>query len=174
MRNVFLGLGSNLGDRLGYLREAVQAIQGEQGETSLSPVYETEPLGGPSGQGPYLNMVVRLVTDLPARGLLMLCHELETRAGRVRGEHHGARTLDVDILLVEGETVATGDLVVPHPRMWERKFVLAPLRDLEPGLVPEDVFQRATGRVWKFGTVPASGWRSGGRGDTMNGRSSMA
>ncbi len=150
MRHVYLGLGSNLGDRLAYLREAIRAISGEK---VLSPVYETEPVGGPSDQGPYLNMVVRLTTDRSATELLGLCHDLENKAGRVRRERNGARTLDVDILLIEGETIATDDLIIPHPRMWDRKFVLAPLRDLAPDLVSEDVFHKATGEVRKVAAL---------------------
>ncbi|MHB8263888.1 MAG: 2-amino-4-hydroxy-6-hydroxymethyldihydropteridine diphosphokinase [Acidimicrobiales bacterium] len=150
MRNVFLGLGSNLGDRSAYLREAIRAIPGEK---AVSSVYETEPVGGPAGQGPYLNIVVRLVTDQSATELLELCHDLENKAGRVRRERNGARTLDVDILFIEGETIATSDLVVPHPRMWGRKFVLAPLRDLEPDLVSEDDLQKAAGEVRKVAVI---------------------
>ena len=104
--------------------------------------YETEPVGGPSGQGPYLNLVVEIETDASARQLLGICHRLESAAGRVRGERWGPRTLDVDILWIDGETVDEPDLQVPHPRMCERRFVLAPLDDLAPDLVPhgwEDV-----------------------------------
>ena len=132
----YLGLGSNLGDRRAHLREAVAGIPDV---VAVSPVYETEPVGGPAGQGPYLNLVVALDTDRSPRELLDLAQALEAGAGRVRTGHHGPRTLDVDVLLVGDLCVREPDLVVPHPRMWERRFVLAPLADLASGEV------RATG-----------------------------
>jgi 2-amino-4-hydroxy-6-hydroxymethyldihydropteridine diphosphokinase len=129
----FLGLGSNLGDRAGHLAAAVAATPDR---VAVSPVYETEPVGGPGGQGAYLNLVVELDTARTPEALLALCHDLERAAGRVRTERWGPRTLDVDVLWVDGVTVDEPDLTVPHPRMWERGFVLAPLHDLAPDLVP--------------------------------------
>jgi 2-amino-4-hydroxy-6-hydroxymethyldihydropteridine diphosphokinase len=102
----------------------------------VSPLYETAPVGGPSGQPWYLNLVVGVRTHSSPRQLLELAHELEGRAGRVRTVRFGPRTLDVDVLLVGDLSVDEDDLVVPHPRMWERAFVLAPLEDLDPSLVP--------------------------------------
>jgi 2-amino-4-hydroxy-6-hydroxymethyldihydropteridine diphosphokinase len=113
---------------------------------AVSPVYETAPVGGPAGQGPYLNCVVRMTTDLTPRELLGLAGELETRAQRVRGERDGARTLDVDVLLVDDLEVDEPDLTVPHPRMWSRAFVLAPLEDLDPLLVPAGWRERLGGK----------------------------
>ena len=133
---VFLGLGSNMGDRMGHLRSAVGALARLDAELSVSPVYETAPLGGPEGQGSYLNCVVRLRTELGPHQLLEIAGGLEAEAGRVRGERNGPRTLDVDILLFGDLSIAEPDLVVPHPRMYERGFVLAPLEDLDPGRVP--------------------------------------
>ena len=115
-----------------------------------SPVYETAPVGGPPGQGCYLNAVVELQTSLGPRQLLDLCHRLEDEAGRVRSEHHGPRPLDVDVLLVEGVTLDEPDLVVPHPRMWERPFVLIPLADLAPDLVPEKPEDRSVRLVGRL------------------------
>jgi 2-amino-4-hydroxy-6-hydroxymethyldihydropteridine diphosphokinase len=129
----FLGLGSNLGDRLAYLQGAVDALPDV---VATSPVYETDPVGGPGGQGPYLNAVVELDTALSARELLDWCGRCEAAAQRVRVERWGPRTLDVDVLWVEGAEVDEPDLVVPHPRLWERSFVLIPLADLAPDLVP--------------------------------------
>ena len=126
----YLGLGSNLGDRRAHLRAAVAALPDV---VAVSPVYETEPVGGPPGQSPYLNLVVALETDLSPRELLELGNHLEEAAGRVRTEPDGPRTLDVDVLLVGDLTVHEDDLVVPHPRMWQRRFVLAPLADLAEG-----------------------------------------
>jgi 2-amino-4-hydroxy-6-hydroxymethyldihydropteridine diphosphokinase len=146
----FLGLGSNLGDREGYLREAVASLTGVVG---VSPVYETDPVGGPDGQGPYLNLVVELDTDLSARQLLGVCHRLESAADRVREQRWGPRTLDVDILWTDGEPIDEPDLQVPHPRMYERRFVMAPLADLAPDVAPEDWSDRAVGRVRKVGPL---------------------
>lgn len=129
----FLSLGTNLGDRWGHLRRAVAEMPDL---VRVSPVYETEPVGGPLGQGRYLNAVVELETELGPRQLLRVCQRLEEAAGRVRRERHGPRTLDVDVLMVGEATVDDPDLSVPHPRMWERPFVLVPLADIAPDLVP--------------------------------------
>lgn len=131
MTRVLLALGSNLGDRRQYLSDAVAAIPGV---TAVSDVYETKPVGGPD-QGPYLNLVVSLDSDLAPRELLELCHRLERQAGRVRRVRWGPRTLDVDILWVDGTTVDEPDLVIPHPRMRDRAFVMVPLADVAPDLV---------------------------------------
>ena len=129
----FLGFGSNLGDRVAYLRDGVAGVPDLVG---VSDVYETAPVGGPE-QGSYLNLVVELSTDLNARALLDVCQNLESAAQRVRQQRWGPRTLDVDVLWVDGETVAEPDLEVPHPRMFERSFVLIPLHDLAADLLPE-------------------------------------
>lgn len=132
-RRVFLGLGSNLGDRRRYLAEAVASMPDV---VAVSPVYEAAAVGGPPNQSAYLNIVVELETDLSPRELLGVCHRLETAAERVRLERWGPRTLDVDILWMEGVRVDEPDLTIPHPRMSERDFVLLPLHDLAPELVP--------------------------------------
>lgn len=131
----YLGLGSNLGDRLGHLRQAVESLGAIDASLAVSPVYETAPVGGPE-QGPYLNCVVRLDTELSPLELLDLAQRLESQAGRVRTVRNGPRTLDVDVLLIEGVQLQTAELTVPHPRMRERAFVLAPLEDLDGALVP--------------------------------------
>jgi len=129
----FLGLGSNMGDRRRYLQDAVTDLPDV---VAVSPVYETDPVGGPD-QGPYLNLVVELDTARSARDLLGIAHRLEAAAGRVRVEHWGPRTLDIDVLLVGDATINEPDLIVPHPRLWERSFVLIPLHDLAPDIVGE-------------------------------------
>lgn len=139
----FLGLGSNLGDREALLRRAVASLPDL---VAVSPVYETDPVGGPE-QGPYLNAVAELDTDKSPRQLLELCRLLELDAERVRIERWGPRTLDVDVLLVGDLTVDEPDLQVPHPRLWQRRFVLAPLADLAPDLVPPDRLAAADGDV---------------------------
>ncbi len=133
----YLALGSNLGDRLAHLRRAVARLRALDGAARASPVYETAPVGGPAGQGPYLNCVVRLEGDHAPEVLLGLAHELEADAGRVRAERFGPRTLDVDVLLVDGYASDDPVLTVPHPRMTERAFVLAPLEDLDARAVPD-------------------------------------
>jgi 2-amino-4-hydroxy-6-hydroxymethyldihydropteridine diphosphokinase len=146
----FLGLGSNLGDRWTYLRAAVAALPDV---VAVSPVYETSPVGGPEGQGPYLNCVVELDTDLGPRELLELARRLEAEAQRERKERWGPRTLDVDVLLVGDLTFDEPDLVVPHPRMWERRFVVAPLADLAPELAPPGWGTRLAGDVTPAGRI---------------------
>lgn len=146
----YLGLGSNLGDRWAMLRDAVRSLDGV---VAVSPVYETDPVGGPGGQGQYLNVVVALDTALSPRQLLGVCHRLESAADRIRDERWGPRTLDVDILWTDGDEVHEEDLEIPHPRMWERRFVLAPLADLAPELVPDELLERAEGRVTRVGTL---------------------
>ena len=126
-----LALGSNLGDRRALLQGAVDGLPDV---VAVSDVYETSPVGGPD-QGPYFNAVVRLETDLGARALLEVAQQCEAAAERVRLERWGPRTLDVDVLWVDGEEVDLPDLVVPHPRMFERMFVLVPLRDVAADLV---------------------------------------
>jgi 2-amino-4-hydroxy-6-hydroxymethyldihydropteridine diphosphokinase len=151
-RRAFLGLGSNLGDRMAHLERAVALLEAGGGLRAVSPVYETEPVGGPP-QDPYLNVVVELVTAEPARTLLARCQALEADAGRVRSVRFGPRTLDADVLLVGEEVVDDPDLAVPHPRMFERRFVLAPLADLAPELVPPGTLESAVGAVRRVGTL---------------------
>ena len=145
MARAFLGLGSNLGDREALLAAAVDRLVAV-GLVRVSPTYVTDPVGGPE-QGAYLNVVAELDTDLSARQLLSVCARLEAAAARIRAERWGPRTLDVDVLWVEGVALDEPDLVVPHPRMWERRFVLAPLRDLAPDLVSEAAVAAAEGEV---------------------------
>jgi 2-amino-4-hydroxy-6-hydroxymethyldihydropteridine diphosphokinase len=135
----YLGIGSNLGDRLAYLQFAVDELARRPGihVVGVSRVYETEPVGGPP-QDAYLNAVVAIETDLDPNELLHVCRLIEERAERVRVERWGPRTLDVDVLLLGSWRVDVFDLTLPHPRMWERGFVLAPLRDVAPELVAAD------------------------------------
>ena len=139
-----LGLGSNLGERERYLREAIGSLSGV---TAVSSTYETEPVGGPGGQGPYLNLVVEIDTDLTPRQLLGVCHRLEAAAGRVREERWGPRTLDVDILWMDGVTVQEPDLEIPHPRMRQRNFVMVPLAEIAPDVAGEGWEADAAGEV---------------------------
>lgn len=132
----YLALGSNLGDRWAHLRQAAAALRELDAHLTVSSVYETAPVGGPDGQGPYLNCVVGLETTLEPLELLSFAQRLEAAAGRVRTVRDGPRTLDVDVLLVGSTVTESAELTVPHPRMYERGFVLAPLEELDAGLVP--------------------------------------
>lgn len=145
----FLGLGSNLGDRLAYLRDAVDSLADV---VAVSSVYETDPVGGPD-QDAYLNIVVELDTELTARQLMSVGQRLQAAAERVQTERWGPRTLDVDVLWIDGVTVDEPDLQVPHPRMFERRFVLAPLAELAPELVPDEALVEAVGSVAVVGPL---------------------
>lgn len=132
----YIGLGANLGDRLDSLREAVRLLGFGQGIVvkRCSPVYETEPVGGPP-QGRFLNAVLDIQTGLEPEFLLERCEEVENAMGRERIERWGPRTIDIDILLYGDAIVRSETLEIPHPRMHERAFVLTPLADLAPEVV---------------------------------------
>jgi 2-amino-4-hydroxy-6-hydroxymethyldihydropteridine diphosphokinase len=146
MTRAFLGLGTNLGDRRGELLRAVTTLEKTGELVGVSNLYETEPVGGPP-QDPFLNIVVALETTQTPEELLVTCQALETTAERVRTVRFGPRTLDVDVLYVEGETRDSASLTVPHPRMFERAFVLAPLRELAPDLVTDALIETSVGDV---------------------------
>jgi 2-amino-4-hydroxy-6-hydroxymethyldihydropteridine diphosphokinase len=153
----FLSLGSNLGDRWSHLRRAVDQLRAgsDPAVTAVSQVYETDPVGGPDDQGPFLNLVVELAVPVavdPYR-LLEQCHRLEAAAGRVRSVRWGPRTLDADLIWIDGVAVDDPELTVPHPRWRERRFVLAPLGELAPDLVGPDDLAAAGGGVRVVGMV---------------------
>lgn len=148
MTRAFVGLGSNLGDRARHLRDAVAALQ----PVAVSDVYETEPVGGPE-QGPYLNLVVQVDWAGEPEALLERCRALETAAARVRSERWGPRTLDADVLWIDGVEVDAPDLTVPHPRMWQRRFVLEPLAELAPDLVDDAAIAGSDGAVERLGPL---------------------
>jgi len=128
---VFIGLGSNLGDRLAFLKAAVSALRAtpgiEVGRTSS--VYETKPVG--PHQPLFLNAVVELRTDIEARQLLSRMKEIETQVGRMPDKHWGPREIDLDLLLYGSEVIDEPDLAVPHPEMTGRAFVLVPLLEID-------------------------------------------
>lgn len=132
---VYIAMGSNLGDRWAYLKSAVEGL-GElalDGRVEVSSIYETEPWG-PIVQGPFLNGVVRMWTALTPYELHSALFQLEERLGRTGREvRWGPREIDLDILLYGDRIVKTLQLEIPHPRMLERRFVLVPLAELEPG-----------------------------------------
>lgn len=130
----FLGLGSNIEDRLDHLQAGVDGLHAQHGlrVDAVSGVYQTTPVGGPP-QDDYLNMAVRVATTRAPCGVLRACHRVERAAGRRRTVRWGPRTLDVDVLLYDDRTIATRRLVVPHPRLAERPFALVPLIEVAPG-----------------------------------------
>ncbi len=132
----FIGLGGNLDEPLARFLEARQWLDAHLRISVIasSPLYQTAPVGGPTGQNDYLNAVLELATSLSPTELLQYCLELEQRGGRQRGVRWGARTLDIDLLLVDDLICSTPQLTLPHPRLHRRSFVLQPLCDLVPDL----------------------------------------
>jgi 2-amino-4-hydroxy-6-hydroxymethyldihydropteridine diphosphokinase len=132
-----VALGSNLGDRRAYLLRAAAALREHLGVSSvrLSSLYETAPVGGPAGQGPYLNAAAEVETTLPPEELLRLLLAVEAENGRVRTVADAPRTLDLDLLLYGDEVRSDPGLILPHPRMHERAFVLVPLAEIAPGRI---------------------------------------
>ncbi len=132
--DAYIALGANLGRPLETLRWAVTEV-GLLGEVrGVSKLYRTAPVGGPPGQPDYLNAALCLRTRLPPLELLAALHDAEARAGRERRERWEARVLDLDLILYGHRVEAGPPLTLPHPRAWERAFVLAPLSDLNAGL----------------------------------------
>jgi 2-amino-4-hydroxy-6-hydroxymethyldihydropteridine diphosphokinase len=131
--DVVVGLGSNLGDRLGVMREAVRRIDllPSARITARSRVYETAPVGGVA-QGPFLNAAVTVAWDAEPSALMAALLEVERELGRVRDVRWGPRTIDLDVLWIDGLVVTEPSLVVPHPALHERAFALAPLLDVAP------------------------------------------
>jgi 2-amino-4-hydroxy-6-hydroxymethyldihydropteridine diphosphokinase len=129
---IYIALGSNLGNREAHVRSALILLQ-EDGQVRVvrcSSLHETEPVGGPAGQGMYLNAVAEVMTELPPRQLLSRMLQVETRLGRVRSVPNAPRTIDLDLLLYGNAVLDEPDLAVPHPRMWERDFVMKPLAEV--------------------------------------------
>ena len=130
-----LGLGTNLGDREGNMAAALDALEKLPCTRllAMSNMYETAPFDVVSAQADYLNRCVLLETGLEAQALLGRCLGIETELGRVRTEYHGARTIDIDLLLCQGVECRTETLTLPHPGILQRAFVMVPLSDLFPG-----------------------------------------
>ena len=132
----YIGLGSNLGDRRGNLLAALEYLRATPGIVvrAVSALIETLPVGGPPGQGVYLNGAAELATSLEPHRLLGRLMDIESACGRRRDQEvrWGPRTCDLDILLIDDLVIDTPDLTVPHPRMHERRFVLEPLAAVAP------------------------------------------
>jgi 2-amino-4-hydroxy-6-hydroxymethyldihydropteridine diphosphokinase len=135
-RTGYLGLGSNVGDREGHLRAAVELLREHGVEVdAVSSTYETEPVGEVLDQPDFLNAAARIRTELEPEQLLDLCKAIEVEQGRMfAGPRHGPRPLDVDLLLLGDIELETERLTLPHPEVTTRRFVLAPLLELDPEL----------------------------------------
>jgi 2-amino-4-hydroxy-6-hydroxymethyldihydropteridine diphosphokinase len=134
---VCIALGSNLGDRRDTLEAAVASLADTPGVSvqKVSSFHETEPVGGPPGQGLFLNATAVLETTLDPFGLLHVLREIEEHFGRTRTVHWGERTLDLDLLLFDDRIIDTPELTIPHPLLAERLFVLEPLAEVAPDAV---------------------------------------
>jgi len=133
----YIGLGSNLGDRQAVIQAAIDLLRSAEGVQAvrLSGLYKTDPVGGPPGQGRYLNAAARVETTLDPPALLDLLLTTEHTLGRRRSERWGPRTIDLDLLLFDRQTLHGPTLTIPHPRMHERRFVLEPLAEIAPEAV---------------------------------------
>jgi 2-amino-4-hydroxy-6-hydroxymethyldihydropteridine diphosphokinase len=137
VRTGYLGLGSNVGDRESHLKAAIAMLRERGIEVeSISSTYETEPVGEVLEQADFLNAAIRIRTELDPEALLDLCKEIEVARGRaLAAPRHSPRPLDVDLLLLGDLELKTERLTLPHPEVSSRRFVLAPLLELDPGLV---------------------------------------
>jgi 2-amino-4-hydroxy-6-hydroxymethyldihydropteridine diphosphokinase len=151
VHRAYLSLGSNVGDRALHLARGVEIVARDDA-CRLSRVYETEPLGGVP-QDDFWNLVIELLTIASAHELLERAREAERAEGRVRDVRWGPRTLDVDVLLVGDEVSDDPEVLVPHPRLYERSFVMVPLAELAPGLLSPAQLEGGAGRVVALGTL---------------------
>lgn len=132
MKGIFLGLGSNIGDRKKFLQKAIVLLEKQNIQVlQKSSVYETQPVGA-LPQPDFLNMVIQISTDLSPEDLLTICLDIEQKLGRIRDTRFGPRTIDLDILLYGDRILRSNFLAIPHPHMLERKFVLIPLAEIAP------------------------------------------
>ncbi|MBE0069478.1 2-amino-4-hydroxy-6-hydroxymethyldihydropteridine diphosphokinase [Thermoanaerobacterium thermosaccharolyticum] len=135
MTDTYMSIGSNVGDREGYLKSALNELTKNLVIIEkVSPIYETEPVGYKE-QAKFLNAVVQTKTELKPHELLKIINTVEKELGRERLIRWGPRTIDIDILLYGDVTINDDDLKIPHERMWERAFVLVPLNDIAPNIV---------------------------------------
>lgn len=150
MNEVYLSLGSNLGDRKVQLQEAVRLLQSNPSISNMkmSSIYETAPVGY-LNQDAFLNLVIRLETSLSPLSLLDTCQEIEQILQRERLIRWGPRTVDLDVLLYGQEQLTTERLIIPHPHMYERAFVLVPLRELMPALSLPEGLDTQEVELWK-------------------------
>ncbi|MBW2474790.1 MAG: 2-amino-4-hydroxy-6-hydroxymethyldihydropteridine diphosphokinase [Deltaproteobacteria bacterium] len=136
MNTAYLGLGSNLGNRMAFLRSGRDTLVDQSGIVLIraAGVYETEAVGGPPENPLFLNTVLQIETSLEPQQLLATCMAVEDEFGRSRPVRWSPRTLDIDILFYADQVISEENLITPHPRLQERAFVLAPLREIAPDL----------------------------------------
>ena len=139
MHQVYLGLGTNLGDKEANLKAAIEEIRKQVGEiTSLSAFYASEPWGFES-ENSFLNAVCCVISDFPPTEILSITQDIERELGRKTksvGGIYSDRMIDIDILLYDDLQIQTPELTIPHPLMWERDFVMSPLREIAPHITP--------------------------------------
>lgn len=151
----YVALGSNLGDRLAHLRFGLRELDGgEVRVTARSSIWETEPVGTADPSW-FLNMVARIETSLAPLPLLDLLLGIELRSGRRRTVPNAPRTLDLDLLMLGETQWSDSRLTLPHPRMWDRRFVLEPLRELVPGLTRPGTGETIDAACRRLGASPA-------------------
>jgi 2-amino-4-hydroxy-6-hydroxymethyldihydropteridine diphosphokinase len=151
VRYAYLSLGTNMGDRRAHLEAAVPLVV-ENDDYRLSSVYETEPVGGVE-QDDFWNMVIEIMTAASPRELLLRARRAESAAKRTREVRWGPRSLDVDVLIVGEEMSDDPEILIPHPCLYERSFVLVPLHELAPSLVTEAQLAAGVGAVKELGTL---------------------
>ncbi len=141
----YVGVGSNMGNREKNIAAALNALESTRGinVTKASGLYETEPVGGPPGQDSFINAVVRVETTLTSRRLLEVCLNIEDSLGRKRSVRWGPRTIDLDLLSFDDEIRASAKLMLPHPQMHTRRFVMEPLAEIAPDFVHPTLEQTA-------------------------------
>lgn len=130
METVFIGIGSNLGNREENINQAINYLKKIIGVSviKVSTLHETDPVDAEGGK--FINAVIKIKTDLLPEDLLKALNQIEVKLGRIRTKKNQARTIDLDILLYGSQTITKPNLIVPHPRMWEREFVTKPLREI--------------------------------------------
>jgi 3-oxoacyl-[acyl-carrier protein] reductase len=167
----YIALGSNLADREDYLQRAIHALGARPDVRVLqvSSRYETAAVGGPAGQGAYLNAAARIETELAPRALLRVLLDVETKLGRVRAERHGPRTIDLDLLLYGDQVSDDPELSVPHPRMHERLFVLQPLTEIAGDAVHPVLQLSIRELLGRIQATPRSGAKNAGAGRELQG-----